>query len=156
MIVSPGYALKGNPKAPKTRQPAYSVYRRGVNCALLGTGGESLTIPLSGPSSIALTPRAFRCSRRCASVTVTPSTLGKKFSERNPHHHQFLGRVGGSPVIMATLRVRKLPMTDTSKEAGIDGEGREPHHLLWALITWTLSDLGRRIWLALHSLMAGI
>ena len=60
----PGYTSSGNPNVPTTGWPEYSVR------------------PVSGPSTSASFPSACRCSSRRASVRVTPSIFGRKFSGR--------------------------------------------------------------------------
>jgi hypothetical protein len=60
MIFNPRYALDGAPYVPNNLAPAYS------------------RIPLSGPRSLACACVAARCCRRCASVAVEPSILGRK------------------------------------------------------------------------------
>jgi hypothetical protein len=61
LIFNPGYTLDGTPNVPNSAALAYS------------------RMALLGPRSIACTRRAAKCCRRCASVVVEPSILGKFF-----------------------------------------------------------------------------
>lgn len=63
------------------RQPKSTVYRETcVGCLASVFEAEDGTSPLSGPTMSASCPVSRRWSRRRASVRVTPSILGRKFS----------------------------------------------------------------------------
>lgn len=86
LSLRPGYTTRGTPNVPTTGCPAYSRCDKtrkllfSFESTFFQTVHDALTMPVSGPRTMASWPSALRWSRRRASVRVTPSTFGRKFS----------------------------------------------------------------------------